>query len=292
MGRNLKAAAVAAVCALMASGCVSTPEHWGPQAELPKPLAATMPVEVRVVSEEIAVHVPAGNAMAYGGGLLGVLVQTAVDNARAKGAEGRVAEIRDLMAGNDYRTVSREMVENHLDRGLVAPELDIETRGDSIQQQLAAGELTTRRDVMVIEHDYYFHEQFQHVQVELVARIGDRVVDDKRMNEENMRYYNRFYYTAPLPGVDSIRGRDERAEAWFALGADAIDAMIRDGMRETVEMLNHDLAGARGETQGTRTQIYTRGITGYGPAVGRNARGDRVWVRERNVPFLHSVSAP
>ena len=294
MNAFAKATAAAALCAVFVSGCANTAStsHWGPQPDLPRPLAAEMPVEVRVGASEIAVHVAPGNAMAYGGGLLGVLVQTAVDSSRARGAEGRVAQIRDMLVGNDYRQVSGELVEAHLDRGLVAPVLHVETSNATIEQQRAAGDLATRRNVMVIEHDYYFNDQFTHLQVELIARIGDRVVVDRRVNEENMRYYNRFQYTAPLPGGAAIRGRDERAEAWFALGGEAIDGMIREGLRQTIEMLNYDLAGAQGEVRGERTAYVDRGLTMRGVAVKRDEGEGRVWVRGSRAPSLHSVPAP
>ncbi|MGY6519466.1 MAG: hypothetical protein ACXIUZ_12225 [Lysobacteraceae bacterium] len=285
-------AAAAALCVFVVSGCVTRPAHWGPQKDLPRPLATEMTVEVRVPSEEIAVHVMPGNAAMYGGGLLGVLIQTSVDSARARGAEGRVAQIRDAMAGNDYREISRQLVEQHLDRSLVAPVLDLELLTASLEQQRLDATLGSRRNVMVLEHDYYFEAAFGHIQVELVARIGDRVVDGRRMNEENMRYYNRFYYTVPLPEAETVRGRDDRAEAWYAMGAEAIDAIVREGMRETIAMLNHDLAGGQGEAEGPRVRYVNRANSGFGTTMTRNGRADRVWVRERSAPFLHSVPAP
>lgn len=275
---------------LLGVGCASGPEHWGPQPDLPRPLAQQMDVELRVPTEEIGVAVAQGDAMAAGGGLIGVLVQSAVDGVRARGAEQRVAEIRNQLVGNDYREVSREAVETHLDRSLVAPDLAVTLSTQSVEQELAAGELADRRNVMVLEHTYYFDEHFSFVQVQLGASLGDRRIDRNRVREENMRFYNRYYYTVPLADLDNIPKREDRVAAWATGGPEVIDAAIRDGMRETIQMLNYDLAAAPEQAGTERTPARRAEIPVQVLEVKRD--GDRMWGRERYSPFLHSLPTP
>lgn len=284
-------AAVAACIVMAFAGCAASGK-LGPQAGWSYPLAEQATVELRMPREEIGVHVPQSNPGVYGGGLLGVLIAVSVDSARANSAEERVAEIRNLLAGIDYRARSRAAFDAHFDQRLLAPSVEVLMLNESEAESVAAKRAEPRQDLLVVQHDYYFLRDFETLRVALHARLGDRVAVKNGLRTPQVDYVNSLYYDFRLPAGSAADSPEERAGAWLALGGERIDAMIEEGLAGTVQMLTHELAGGPGETAGERIKLPMSDANGTARAVVVREQDGRRWARFQNTRQLASVPAP
>lgn len=273
---------------LALAGCAAGTQ-LGPRPGMSYPLAAQAAVEVRVHRDEIGVQVPVSNPGVYGGGLIGALVAVAVDSSRANKAEERVARMRDLLAGQDYREASLAAVQAGLRYDLLAPVHSTVMIAESEQQSRTAERLQPSQGLFLIAHDYYFLHDFSVLRVHLHARLADREMKKGKLDLGEIRYMNTLYYDFLLPGAPDKLKPEERAGLWLQQGAEALDAMVREGLAGTVEMLNHELAGAPGEVRGERAQVQLTDMQAIPRAHVVKTHGNREWVRVDARRILASV---
>ncbi|HRQ63569.1 MAG TPA: hypothetical protein PKZ76_01665 [Xanthomonadaceae bacterium] len=251
MNRILRAL-VATGFAVLVVACASKP-HSGYVRHQNLPLFDRMVVEVRLPTEEVGVAMSPTYAGLAGPGLVGVAVGMAIaetiDGIRLRRAERRLAAIRDRLAEHDYRALSLQLVKLNLDRGVLSPQMEFVPIYESQATSQATNSLTTRRRFLVVEQEWYFLPDFRLFRVEIRARIVDRIRRKGRSipHWENELYANIIQYEFPLPRIEGVYFADERAQAWSDMDAADLDAMLREGIAGSIELLAYDLAGAPDE---------------------------------------------
>lgn len=144
------------------------------------PLVPRMRVEVLLRDESIDMQVKGSNAMMFGGGLIGALIQVGVDSSRRKSAAAATADIRARVGELPLGEWIVDAVNRKLDRTVFAHELDI------VPMRLPKGELLQRRDlpaqscVLILESEFCFDPEGKQLKVDINITIENRISVDGR----------------------------------------------------------------------------------------------------------------
>lgn len=206
--------------AVAVTGC-STPRTV---ADVGFPLA-TSDLHIAAHQQELVVETSQSNAMAFGGGVVGVLVAASVDGTRNRRAEDAVTELREALS--DF-----SMSDEFLQR--------IETAG-------LAAQLSTRQPLILRDErgeDFVYSGPF--IDVTPVVRMNNAMsalevelsVWERELNSRGRpripNFVQSYQYVYPLAEPASGKSRDDYAQAWLEMGPDAIKELIREGMDQTV----------------------------------------------------------
>lgn len=201
-----------------------------------------MPVEVHLPQHELQVEVPPSNGMAYGGGLLGAMVATGVDNAASKNDERRIGPIRDLLLDTGVGDYFTNAISAGLSAEGLARSIEIAHFTESRDARLRSKVLTTEQRVLDLELRYAFTYDFASLRVYALATLGPRVVKGKYFRETKVKPYRVEVHSIwPLPGGHKKLKQDERAERWASLSTEELEGMVTAGMDEVVALLNFAL---------------------------------------------------
>ncbi|MEO6066235.1 MAG: hypothetical protein ABIP49_10710 [Lysobacterales bacterium] len=272
-GRRI-ALPVAAVLCLLLVGCAT------PRTKLPPgtfPVAGALPVEMYVGQQEIVIDAQQTNAMAAGGGLIGALIVSAIDNVAGSRDERRMGPIRDRLVDFDMRTLMQRELEEGLVAAQLAERLEFEAIPETRIALLGRNELRSRPKVLSIDADYALGYDLRSLRVTFDARYGNRTIDGKRDRSKPIRT-SRVTHVVSLPDDHARMKEDELAGLWAALGTESLKSMLAAGVDDAVAMLAYDLQTNEAPDTGEKLR-FGHGAQAFGS--GRVVRdlGDRQWVR-------------
>ncbi len=216
---TLCALAVAVVAAL--SGCASTKTI----SEVGFPLSES-DVYITAYQNELDTEASSTNPGAAGGGVLGVLIASTIDSTRNRRAEEAVAELRDSLI--DFAIAdefSRKIVESELPQqvSLIAPRILTDEPTADFQHD---------RDFIDIRPAVRLSNDLSALEVSILIR------EFELTNREQPRFSGfgqQYIFVHALPQPEGGRSRTDYAEAWLALGVEAIERLIVFGMDAAIE---------------------------------------------------------
>ncbi len=261
---------------LFTAGCATQARKPLPEGTLP--VAGTLPVEVYVGQQELLIESQSTNPMAAGGGLLGALIVTAIDNSAAKKDEARMSAIRDLLVGEDVTGYVVEQVRTGLDPARFGRTLDLELVPETVEARLARQAMPSRDGVLMISAKYALTYDMRALRVSFDTAFGDRVVKGKRITRKSV-FSSRVEYLVPLPGDSAKDKEDARAAKWAAQGREYLIAQIRAGFATAIAMLNHDIAADVAANRSTQKVKYAYGALATGSGRVERESDGRRWVR-------------
>ena len=277
--------AVAIAICLLLGACATTKREPLPNGVLP--VSGVLPVEVYLGQQEILIESQNTNPMAAGGGILGALIVTAIDNAAAKKDEVRAASIRDALIGADLNPWILDTIEQGIDHRVLASELAVEFYPATPLARISDGDMQSRKKVLVVDVSYGLTPDFRALRVRLLTRFGDRVIYKKRDRSKYL-YVQILDSLAPLPGDRKDSKEDERALMWAELGQEALVDLVQSGVHQALDMLNWTYATAESPPTPTERATFTLGRDASGVGKLERIQGDRRWIRVLS-NFLVSV---
>lgn len=279
---------------LALTGCASTSHYQRPD-HFTFPLAQTMEAEVRLTQHQMlmshanstvagaaGLQVAASPSMAGAGfaggaavGLLGALVDVAIDAHRNSVAEDAVKPMREHMQGLDIDELIAHSTDA-LDKHLFAETITTQRMGSSEDEDSKQHRLKEGANVLVLIPSYsvsYDGKTFTYV---LFARVVDRGMTPNGFVASTPRYQQVFEY---------VLAQDKLPDGaqWSTLSAEQWKTIIAGAANETVAMLNYDITTSPGASR-------QRMSYGKLPVALDQANGDRSWVHT-NFGMMLSVSS-
>lgn len=260
---------VAAISILALSGCATI--SGIDEQQLPK---SDWPIDLDVSQQEVAVEAAQTNPMAAGGGLLGVLIVSAVDKNRNQKAEDAVTELRDLLidypfgARFEQLLVESRVLETLSTDGPVS--VLMQPRADYKTVPLAG-------KTFLVKPRVEFSNDLSNLNVMLL--VAGQVPDEKGRPGKGS-FVQIYQYVHPLSAPESGKKREDYAAVWLGYGKERLAGMIESGLRVSIEMLRAD------SVEGTRplseTRIRVEDLAGPLPALFVVGGDDQtVWARAR-----------
>ncbi len=278
---------------LALAGCASSPQHNRPD-HFAFPMAQAMDVEVRLTQHEIVVshanstaggaaglQAAASPSMAGAGfaggatvGLIGALVDVAIDAHRNSVAEDAAKPMREHMDGVNADDLICQSVDG-LDRHLFAGTMTTQRIDRSEDDDKNQHKLQQAANILVLEPSYsvsYDGKTFTYV---LMARIVDRGMTPNGFVVSTARYKQMFQYVI---AQDDLPGGAQ----WGTLSAEQWSSILNAAVSETIAMLNYDIAAT--------PTVHARVNYGRMPVYLDENKGDRSWIRT-DFGVLLSVSS-
>lgn len=260
---------VVAVSVLFLSGCATF--SGIDEQELPKTGWA---VELDVSQHEVAVEASQTNPMMAGGGLLGVMIASAVDKHRNQKADDAVTELRDLLIEYPFSSRFEQMLieSGVLDTLTVASRVEVrtQTRPDYTSEPIAG-------ETFLVKPRVEFSNDLSNLSVMLL--VAGQVPDSKgRPGKDSFAQI--YEYVLPLSLPESGKKREDYAAIWAGYGKARLGEMIETGMLVAIEMLRSD--AREGTLALTETRIKVADLATPLPALFVVGKDDRtVWARAR-----------
>lgn len=243
-------------------------------------------VTTSLAQPEIAADVTQSNVAAItGGGLIGALIDVAVEANRAKKAEVTITPLRDALIEFNSGEVLRSHVSDKMHAEPLLPIRQVLITGPVKEKDVAEQAKKGEADgILLISVDYRLSPNFDRVRV-----LAHAVLFDKETTAKGGKpvYQNDFATYRALPTVP--KDRAEAITLWCAdHGAPMRDALVAS-FAEIAEMIKFDLrqgeeanlvpkeAWTSGAPTAGRMALIQQGVTVRG-AVAKKA-DDRTWVR-------------
>lgn len=192
-------------------------------------------IELDVSQHELAVEASQTNPMAAGGGLLGVLIVSAVDKHRNQKAEDAVTGLRDLLIDYPFsERFEQLLIESGVFSSLSADgRINVRTqaRPDYKREPLEGEQFLVRPRVE-------FSNDLSNLTV-MLAVSGQ--VPDAKGRPGKGSFGEIYQYVLPLAAPASGKKREDYAGVWLGHGKEQLAAMVESGLRTTIEMLRADL---------------------------------------------------
>ncbi|MEO8671006.1 MAG: hypothetical protein ABI411_06800 [Tahibacter sp.] len=222
------------------------------------PLTSRMRIDLRLSEPRLCLQVPGTNAMMFGGGLIGVLIETAVDNSRARSAERSIAQIRESLGELPIEATLRAALETRLERSVFAPELDIGLLAVGEDGRPDRRAQTEAARVLVLVPSFCFDKTATVLKFAINATIEDRVRVDRRLRAK-LQYLVNVEFAYDDAAVKSLDNRDARMELW-ARKIDRARALrlLTESVDGAVAQLNHAMR-ARNEDNDDGEKIRYEG---------------------------------
>lgn len=206
----------------------------------PMPLGENLAVEIVLNQQEVGVDVSQTNAMAAGGGLLGALIVAGVDNARTKNAEERIVPIRDLLIAYRFNDAFERELRAKL------PSEGISTTPVFTVQNTSLGAIDAQNNrqaaarAFVLTPRYAFDNRFAQMTVRVNAQMVERQPKSNGKIKAVIGFNRSYTFQFVLP--ETSDEPEVNVKAWTAFGADALTAMLDEGVRQSVDMLVFDFS--------------------------------------------------
>ena len=248
---------VAATIVLILSGCAAQKVALMPESRA-KVGAAVVILEVP--QEEIFAEInPSNSSAAMGGGLLFALIDTAVNNSRAKDAELKVEPYRNALHDFDFQALLRREVERAVADltwlDTVTVEVDRSPEGKLRQDRLANG---TSDSIFVLRVGYSMTPDFGSLHVTGDAKILPTKAGEARRQKDAAKpkataataasekpsqplYWQTFTATQSTP-ADSP---GPAGEVWTRNNGAALRAALEAATRNLVDQVAEDVDGRR-----------------------------------------------
>lgn len=267
---------------LMLAGCAVSPHVQ--RARLALPLAQSMNVEVRLTQHQISVShmnstagaaagvqmagspaVAAGGfAAGAGAGLIGALVDVAINAHRSNVAEEAEKPLREHMGSTDVDALVYRSIDG-LEKKLFAENISVEHIDRAEADDEKQGRLNAGTSVLVLVPSYsvsYDGKTFTYV---LAAKLVDRTQGANGKIDSSTRYQQVFQYVVAENDIpDGVHLNQLSSDQWAAIFTQA--------STETVAMLNYDVNAQPSDAQ--PKMDYGRFVV-----LLDQDKGSRSWVR-------------
>ncbi|MGY6587722.1 MAG: hypothetical protein ACXIUB_05470 [Wenzhouxiangella sp.] len=220
MNQRLTVWAGLVVATVLLSGC-ATPSKTISEAGFP---LENSQIFILASQNELATEASSTDPMAAGGGLLGVLITSAVDSSRNRRAETAVIELRDSLI--DFE---------------IADEFLLRMEQAGLAEQLSTADPVVLREAITADP-----ERAQFIQVSPMVQMNNELsaleielwirMMDTRPNglPRAGPFWQGYKFIHPMPEPESGRSREDYAEAWLALGPEELKTLIATGMEVTI----------------------------------------------------------
>ena len=222
--RILNLTAICTALAMVAGCATSVPVS---EANLPKP---GWPVEVYATQQEVTAEASATNPMMAGGGLLGVVITSAIDKSRNQKAEDAVTELRDLLIAYP---VSERFAEKIVQSGVAA--YFSTTQEVAVQHEFRAdfSEQPLEDPMIRFVPKVAFSNDLSELEVSLVVAA---LRPDDHGKPEPDALWTRYKVVRFMDDPEAGKKRKDYARAWADLGLEALQMRIEQAMDETLKM--------------------------------------------------------
>lgn len=189
--------------------------------------------EIIVPQEEINAEVQqSGIAAAGGGGLLLALIDVAVEASRADTANRTIEPIRKQLADVDFRKELSAKVRTALEdiKWLKVTRVAASNKVVSAEDRARMVAAMAEDSFLEVNSDYQLSADFRHLMVRTTANLWQR-------GQEAPQYLGHYaYWSAPISA-----DKDKAAEQWAANNGAMLRAALREGINETVRMMQLDM---------------------------------------------------
>jgi hypothetical protein len=217
-----------------------------------------------IAQSEIYVYVPPSNAgAATGGGLLGALIDVAVNDARTSHAEDAVKVVRDSLVDFDFDGQFKADLEPalaqvswlHANKSRVVKEI----ASNNLDKVLDASQASA---VLFAVADYHLSNDGDVLFVTLTAGLFPRSDALQAMSKSgsgpktawaNALYRNTFTFETKAPGATG--DRDHEVVAWSTDKGAPIREALKEGMTKVPAMLAADLQGNYASAGGRKVKV-------------------------------------
>lgn len=255
---------VAIIACSLLYGCATAPRFS--EAEFPRNDAD---LEILATQQEIDSETNVTNPGAAGGGLLGVLIATSIDNTKNDRAEEAVTPIRDYLIDYDMTDQFVERIE----ASGVAERLVVGAEAVVRQSVRKPEERDIDRPLIMIEPHVQLSNDMRALMVDLNVWEMEPG-EGERSAKKGVSQSYRFLW--PLEDGDGL-DRTEAVAAWVERPRDEMIDLIEMGMDETLNMLDEHLRQQTLVFEDKETRIRI-------PAAGHynrwQTRGDFIWVAD------------
>lgn len=229
---------------------------------------------VSATQSELATASSSTNPMAAGGGLLGVLIVHGIDSSRNRRAEEAVAELRDALL--DF-PIADEFVHRLQASGLPG---QLSRLDPTILTETPASDFAHTRDFIELHPKVQLANDLAALEVSIWIR---RFELNNRNQPRFAGFAQGYKFVHPLPEPDNGTSRADYAEAWLAMGPEAIEALIRQGMDLTIDAASYHV-GNGSLTSRTATRYRIPDYSSRLPYDLRRLNGDWFWLSTRPNP--------
>lgn len=217
----------------------ATTAHAKNPKDLPTPIVSSVPMELRIIQQEIYVEVPnngAGAAIVIGG-VLGVLAGAAINKATVAGAEKRVADIRNQLI--DYNFQQRFDAAFREKANLTSLHQNQEIKLFHTTYAADANDKTASigKNVLVIQPSYLINNKFDQVSVRIAVWLMDREIKSNGKIKTTVTNMRNFKYVVLLDSNEKAN-KTETAKAVAELGTEQLVMMIDRSIDGAIELFN------------------------------------------------------
>lgn len=213
------------------------------------------------------------------------------DKNLSRQAERLAVEIRDMMAGIDYKAALVQRYEAGVNTALIPVIGEVSFSSNDAQSEALDGRIANQANLMTVQYAYGLTQDFKTLQVTLHAELWDRDLDTVQSKDsgkkirEAARYFQNFTYKMTPASMASSKAANQRAELWTELGKEKLASMILGGMMSLADALGYDLGSGTEETSLGMVDYQT---TDGSPARARLVKevGNQRWSRTLNGELL------
>jgi len=233
------------------------------------------------------------------GGLVGALVDGAVNDSRTKGVEAAIVPVRNALVGQEPGPLFLTALQKELAAVDWLPGNVVELRTSLKDEELpdlvyAVGTHT----VLVVRADHRLSPTFDRLVVDADVRLMKRVLPAKqRASPETPFYSNTFSVQVAVPPskVRAASPLEQAAKRWSEADGKAARLAVEGAFAELARMIAYDLGepGAAGDAGALYKNLKVRQHTvvdagGTVPSRGFEVRkeGERTWIRTEDGPLF------
>ncbi len=248
------------------------------------PLAEHMDAEIHLNQTELEVISP--NTGSAGGGIIGAIISSAINNAEINKAEKAIGVVRNALITSNTENEILDIAKTKLAASAIATQMSIESFVfDEIPDPMRLPVLAEENQ-FTVRLSYKLTSKLDRLIVSARVNWYDVSVDSfkgKEKRKYDNHYYGSYVFITEAPETienDDSSRREEFAKAWVSLGGEAIHQLIVQGVVDVMDMLLLDI-GSLGkpaltsDTVRFKSDIENIRFRGY----VLKERGDYLWIK-------------
>lgn len=238
-------------------------------------------VEIVLNQQELQVDVPDSSAVASQFGLLGALIGMAVDNAKVKNAEQRIAAIRDEMVGYNFNEKFEAAARAAIATPGISPNPQIRIVKSAWDSSLndvkprPAQELTA----LIVTPRYSISNNFEQISLSMHVNYVSRVLKPNGKVKQSIIFTRLYRYNIPMDAISGSQATED-SNRWAALGKEQLTALADQSIKQVTDMLAFDFSSegrALSEQSNKGIKVKFKGKEYAGKLVRQG--DDFIWVQ-------------
>ena len=274
--KSFKLLAIAALV-ILTQGCVSMAKYT-PMTKVNKDKIKTLHVYNYVGQDEIRPSVELSNVSgALGGGLIGAMIDSSVNDGRATDARSMLDEFYTTSLDFDYRQLSQNEFSPFLAEHFSISSEGVQTSpvvltDKEIEQR--AAQLGPDEGFLFLASDYAFVDSFKMLQTSVRAYLF--VGGNPKPKVSKPDFHNIYVYQSPAIGA----GGNDSISQWTENNAALFREQMKQSIWQSVESMKYEMDPLKGETCATSasfslpTQMTTLKVSGV--LIDKGERGSLV----------------